>query len=76
MALTGTGLRFHDPAIPASISFNGILAPVEYFGPHGQFLGLDQVIVRLPKSLAGAGEVGHSIYIEGKYSNGMTVNIR
>ena len=49
--------------------------PVEtlYVGPQGDFVGLDQLNLRLPNNLAGRGEVQIRLVIDGKAANVVTV---
>ena len=48
-------------------------ADVTFAGPQGAFVGLDQVNVRIPRSLIGRGEVGVAIAANGQKSNRVTV---
>jgi hypothetical protein len=43
--------------------------------PQGQYPGLDQVNVRLPRSLAGRGEVNIALTVDGKAANTVTVRV-
>jgi uncharacterized protein (TIGR03437 family) len=54
--LFGTGIRHLTPGA-ASATVGGQSAPVQFTGAQGQYMGLDQVNVQLPQSLAGAGNV-------------------
>jgi uncharacterized protein (TIGR03437 family) len=47
---------------------------VDYVGPQPDTPGLDQLNVKLPRSLAGVGEVDVVLTVDGKPSN--TVRIR
>jgi uncharacterized protein (TIGR03437 family) len=53
LVLFGTGIRYRGAAPTANIG--GFDAPVVFSGPQGQFLGLDQVNIRVPRSLLGTG---------------------
>lgn len=55
LELYGTGIRDDDPSVKVKIG--DIDVPVLYAGRQSQFIGLDQVNVQLPRSLAGKGEV-------------------
>jgi uncharacterized protein (TIGR03437 family) len=68
LTLYGTGLRKLRPQ-DLSFTANGIPIPVEYLGRHSYFVGLDQVNLRVPRSLRGSGFV----MIELK-AGGTTVN--
>jgi uncharacterized protein (TIGR03437 family) len=47
-----------------------ISVPVSYPGPQGAFVGLDQVNVQLPASLAGKGNVTIQVTANGIAANG------
>ena len=73
VSLYGTGIRGAG-TVQAYIA--GQPATVQYAGAQGQYQGLDQVNVTLPKSLAGMGEVSVYLVADGKVSNMTTVNIQ
>ncbi len=64
----GTGFR-RASAGQVTASINGASLPVAYAGAQGSFVGLDQVNVQLPASLAGAGDVPLILTVGGKQSN-------
>jgi uncharacterized protein (TIGR03437 family) len=76
LLLSGTGIRGVGSLSQVSARIGGVDAEVLYAGPQGDFAGLDQVNVRLPRSLAGRGEVQVLLSLEGKPANTVTVNIR
>jgi uncharacterized protein (TIGR03437 family) len=53
LSLFGTGFRGRSSLGNVSVRIGEIDLPVEYAGPQGEFAGLDQINVRLPRSLAG-----------------------
>jgi uncharacterized protein (TIGR03437 family) len=53
LVLFGTGIRGLSTLAAVRVTIDGVDAPVEYAGPQGQFAGLDQVNVRLPRALSG-----------------------
>ena len=53
LILFGTGLRFRGSLDDVRVSVAGMDLPVEYAGAQNEFAGLDQLNVKLPKSLAG-----------------------
>jgi len=53
LVMFGTGLRNRSSLAAVSVKIGSVEAPVEYAGAQGQYAGLDQVNVRLPRSLAG-----------------------
>lgn len=53
LVLFGTGIRYRTAA--PTVDIGGVAATVVYSGPQGQFVGLDQVNIRVPRSLLGSG---------------------
>jgi uncharacterized protein (TIGR03437 family) len=54
LALFGTGFRSRSSLADLELKIGGQDTVVEYAGPQGEIAGLDQVNVRLPRSLAGS----------------------
>ncbi len=75
LVLFGTGIRGTgaQPAVTATIG--GITADVLFSGAQGTMVGLDQVNVRLPRALAGRGEVGVVLMVDGRQTNTVTVSV-
>ena len=73
LSLYGTGIR---GAGTVQVYIAGQPATVQYAGAQGQYQGLDQVNVALPRSLAGMGEVSVYVVADGTTSNMTTVNIQ
>ncbi len=73
LILYGTGIR---GAATVSVRAADVLCPVTYAGPQGQYGGLDQVNVLLPRELAGRGTVTLSLTAGGKSANPVTVRIQ
>jgi uncharacterized protein (TIGR03437 family) len=76
LILFGTGIRYHSSLAAASVKLGGEDAQVLYAGPQGNFVGLDQVNVRVPRSLIGRGEVDIVLTVDGKTANTVKANIR
>jgi uncharacterized protein (TIGR03437 family) len=55
LSLFGTGLRALRP-VDVVITVNGTPLPVTFIGAHPRFVGLDQMNVKVPRSLQGTGE--------------------
>jgi uncharacterized protein (TIGR03437 family) len=74
LLLYGTGIRGFTSAVTATIGGQ----PAEVLGAaaQGQYAGLDQVNVRLPRALAGRGEVPIELTVDGKKANPVTVSVR
>lgn len=84
LILFGTGIRnAPDPvtsdnngvAETMQANFGGTIASVAYGGPQGGFVGLDQVNVQIPASLAGRGALDLVIVVNGKASNAVRVRV-
>ena len=76
LTLYGTGLRQHSSLTNITARIDGLETSVEYAGAQGQFVGLDQINLRLPKSLAGRGEVKVELIVDGKAANPVRISIR
>jgi len=76
LVLFGTG--FHNVTSMDNVSgtIGGLNAAVTYAGPQGQLVGLDQVNMLLPRSLAGRGLVNIVLTLGGKVTNPVTVSIK
>ncbi|MGH9766270.1 MAG: hypothetical protein ACREAB_02450, partial [Blastocatellia bacterium] len=79
----GTGLSAWSSDQKPLPPFMGLKATVEeaqveatYAGPQDEFMGLDQINLRLPRSLAGSGEVEVAITVNGIRSNVVRVKIK
>lgn len=73
LVLYGTGLR-HAYALTATAG--GVNLPVAFWGPQGQYPGLDQLNLELPPSLAGAGLLSIVIMADDQAANPVTAMIR
>jgi len=76
LLLFGTGIRGATGIRKATARVADRETEVVFAGPHDGFDGLDQVNLRLPRNLAGAGKVDVAINVDGWNSNTVTVNIR
>jgi uncharacterized protein (TIGR03437 family) len=76
LVLFGTGMRFRSALTAASASIGGVGAPVLYVGQQGEFIGLDQVNIPIPRSLIGRGEVDVALTIDTQQANTVKVNIK
>jgi uncharacterized protein (TIGR03437 family) len=73
LILYGSGL---GKTTVATAAIGGVAADVIYAGPQGEFPGLDQFNVLVPRSLAGRGRVEVVLTAAGKKSNPVRVTIR
>ncbi len=76
LLLFGTGLRFRSSFSAVNVKVGGTDAPVTFAGAQGDFAGLDQVNARLPRMLAGRGELDVALTADGQISNTVKVSIR
>jgi len=76
LLLFGTGIRARSslPAVTATIG--AVPSEVLFAGPSPEFAGVDQVNVRLPRALAGRGEVDIALSVDGRASNPVRVAFR
>jgi len=79
LVLFGTGFSSNTGKTGTTVTIRtSALTPV-YAGPQGDYVGLDQINVELPRSLIGAGPVSLQISIDGKVANqskAMQINIK
>jgi uncharacterized protein (TIGR03437 family) len=76
LVLFGTGIRGHNGLSNITCRMNRIIQPVLFAGAQGGFVGLDQVNVLLPRTLAGAGEVALDLIVENSGSNIVKINVK
>ena len=76
LTLYGTGVRHRADLANVKVKIGGIDAVVDYADKQGQFFGLDQINVRVPKSLLGRGEVAVEVSVDGKAANPVRVSVR
>lgn len=76
LLLFGTGLRGRSNLDAVSIRIGGLAVPPQSVGPQGDLVGLDQLNLPLPRSLAGRGEVTIELTVDGLIANPVTVSIR
>nr|MDQ3011815.1 hypothetical protein [Acidobacteriota bacterium] len=76
LLLYGTGIRGRTTLSAVSVMIGGVEAVVDYAGAQGDFAGLDQINVRLPRSLAGRGEVDVVLTADGRAANVVRISIK
>ena len=76
LILYGTGLRNRTSLASVTALIGGVPAQVLYAGPQGDFLGLDQINLRVPSALAERGEVDVTVMAEGRVTNTLRVLIK
>jgi uncharacterized protein (TIGR03437 family) len=75
LILFGTGFRGHSGLGAIKVSIGGEPAETLFAGESPGFAGLDQANVRLPRSLAGKGEVGILFTVDNRSANEVTVSV-
>jgi uncharacterized protein (TIGR03437 family) len=76
LILFGTGTRFRSSLPAVSARIGGVDAPVSFAGAQGDFVGLDQINLQLPRSLIGRGEVEIRLTADGQPANAVTVSVK
>jgi len=76
LILYGTGIRRRSALSAAILTIGGVGVEVSFAGAAPGFIGLDQVNVRLPRSLVGRGDVEVTLSVDGKAANPVRVSIR
>jgi len=76
LILYGTGIRFRSSLMGVTVKIGGADAQVLYAGAAPGFVGLDQVNVRIPRSLIGKGEVDIMLAVDGQTANTVKVGIK
>jgi uncharacterized protein (TIGR03437 family) len=76
LVLFGTGIRHRRSLSSVIAAIGGEYAEVSFVGAHPQFLGLDQVNVLVPRSLAGRGEVDVLLTVEARMANPVRIQIK
>jgi uncharacterized protein (TIGR03437 family) len=76
LVLFGTGIRFRSSLSAVTSTIGGTSSEVLFADAAPGFVGLDQVNLRLPRSLLGRGDVGVVFSVDGKAANTVRVSIR
>lgn len=76
LLLFGTGIRFRSGLSAVSARIGGLEAQVTFAGAQGDLVGADQINVRLPRSLAGRGDVEIVLIVDGKTANTVRATFR
>lgn len=76
LVLYGTGFKFKSSLSSVSCTVAGMNSEVLYAGEVLGYVGLEQINVRLSRSLAGRGEVDVTITVDGKPANPVRVAFR
>jgi uncharacterized protein (TIGR03437 family) len=76
LTLYGTGIRGRSSLAAATARIGGVDAQVQYAGEQSLYVGLDQVNVAIPRTLAGQGAVDLALTVDGKAANTVRINIK
>lgn len=76
LILFGTGLRARSAISAVTANIGGTNADVTFAGPQGTLVGLDQINLLLPRSLAGKGEVDVTVNVDGLAANVVRVGFK
>ncbi len=76
LSLYATGIRRRNKQNAVMATVGGEAAIVEYADAQMQFVGLDQIVLRVPHSLAGRGLVNIVITVDGKTANAVRVHFQ
>jgi uncharacterized protein (TIGR03437 family) len=76
LVVYGTGFRFRSSLGAVTATIGGTAAAVNFAGAQGQFVGLDQANILLPRSLIGRGEVDVALTVDGQPTNAVRASIR
>ncbi|MFN0121403.1 MAG: putative Ig domain-containing protein [Blastocatellia bacterium] len=76
LVLFGAGFRGRNPQGNARLLIGGASVEALYIGPQGGYAGLDQINVRIPRALAGRGEIDAVLSVDERQSNAVRISIR
>ena len=72
----GTGIRNRSSLANVTATIGGGAADVSFAGAQGSLTGVDQINLRIPRTLAGRGNADVVLRVDGKTANTVTVNIK
>ena len=76
LMLFGTGIRHRSSLSPVITTIGGAYAEVSFAGAQGAFVGVDQVNVLVPRTLAGRGEVEVLLTVDAQMANAVGILIK
>ena len=76
LILFGTGFSSYSSSSNGTVKLGGQDAELLYAGPQGQLAGLDQLNVRVPRALAGRGEIDVAFAAGGRTANLVKANVK
>ncbi len=76
LVLYGTGLKNRSALANVKVRVDGSEMPVEFVGAQGFYSGLDQINIKLAKSLTGHSDANVELIVDGKTANTVRVAIK
>ena len=76
LILYGTGLRKRSAQANVTATIGGAVAETLFAGKQGGLAGVDQVNLRIPRSLIGRGDVDVVLTVDGVVANTVRINIK
>lgn len=76
LVLYATGVRFRSDLKNVRATIGGLPMNVEYAGNQNQYVGLDQINIRLSRSLIGRGDVDVKLTMDGRATNVVKINVK
>lgn len=76
LILFGTGIRNRTALSNVVSTVGGVSVPVSFAGAQNDFVGVDQINISLPRSLAKRGEVDLELTVDSKSANKLKINIK
>lgn len=76
LIIFGTGIRSRSSLSAVTFTLGGESIPILFAGPQGDFVGLDQINLLLPRSLAGRGEVDGVLTVDGITANKIRLSLK
>ncbi len=76
LLLYGTGFRHHGDLAGVTVKLGEVETAALFAGGRREYAGLDQLNLRIPRSLAGRGEVDVALNVNGHESNRVKVHIK
>jgi len=76
LRLYSTGIRNRSSLSAVTVRIGGVSAEVQYASAQPDFVDLDQINVRVPRTLIGRGEVDLMLTVDGKTANTVRVSIK
>ena len=76
LVVFGTGFRNRSSLSSVTATLGGANAEVSFAGAQGNLTGVDQANLRIPRTLAGRGNVDLVFSVDGKMANTATLNIK